>query len=304
MTQRGSDIRARENQSKFAQQRIVNVEKHFSALCQNMSTYARKVAKLRDAGDDISKTLLQYAESEMQTTKAGMTGLAEQLSAVQDYRHAQVERLEYKVVQPLSLYGTACKHAKDDLKSSFSARDKELNEQKKLEKVRQKKPGDRQQISQAESKLQKASVDASRSNRALEEQMDTFEKKKMEDIKTILREFLTVEMLFHSKCLEVYTNAWQCINSISDDDDLEEFRNSLRPLGSNGGGSQTRLNLSHQGSKASLNSTGQSKNSTMDKKQTSKNQKDKTTVQDWDDDDDDDDEDDYDDDEEDDDDEY
>ncbi|XP_071958711.1 CBY1-interacting BAR domain-containing protein 1-like [Antedon mediterranea] len=297
MTQRGSDLRARENQSKFAQQRIINVEKNFSTLCQNMSTYSRKVAKLRDAGDDISKTILQYAENEMQTTKAGMTGFAEQLSAVQDYRHAMVERLEYKVVQPLSLYGTACKHAKDDLKTSFSARDKELNEQKKLEKVRQKKPGDRQQISQAESKLQKATVDASRSNRALEEQMDSFEKKKMQDIKTILHEFLTVEMLFHSKCLEVYTNAWQSINSISDDDDLEEFRNSLRPLGGSESGSRNGLNNSHLGSKASLNSTGQSKTSTMGKKKTSKSQQEKTTVQNWEDDDDDEDEedDDYDD---------
>ena len=34
----------------------------------------------------------------------------------------------------------------DDLKAAFAARNKELNQQKKLEKVRQKNPGDRQQI--------------------------------------------------------------------------------------------------------------------------------------------------------------
>lgn len=34
----------------------------------------------------------------------------------------------------------------DDLKSSFAAREKEINQQKKLDKVRQKAPSDRQQI--------------------------------------------------------------------------------------------------------------------------------------------------------------
>ncbi|XP_041454499.1 protein FAM92A-like isoform X2 [Lytechinus variegatus] len=271
MTQRSADFRARENQSKFVQQRINAVEKHFAELCQDFSAYTRKLARVRDRGDLLSKSLLTYAEAEAPSTKAGLTGFAEHISSIQDYRQAQVSRLEFKVVQPLTLYGTACKHAKDDLKSSFAAREKEISQQKKLDKVRQKAPSDRQQISQAESKLQKATVDATRSNKALEDQMDAFERKRLQDIKSILSEFVKIEMLFHAKCLESYTDAFQSLQSISDEDDLEEFRNSLRPF--NTADSSSRQSLFRGDSKQSLNSTsGSSRPSTVDRRRPTKQQ--------------------------------
>lgn len=256
MSQRAADVRARESQSKFVQQRINDVEKHFAELCQHFSAYTRKLARVRDRGDLLSKSILSYAETEAPSTKVGLTGFAEHISSVQDFRQAEVSRLEFKVVQPLTLYGTACKHARDDLKSSFAAREKEINQQKKLDKVKKKAPSDRQQISQAESKLQKATVDATRSNKALEDQMDAFERKRLQDLKSILSEYVKIEMLFHAKCLETYTEAYQSLQSICDEDDLEEFRNSLRPF--NTADSSSRQSLFRGDSKTSLNSTSAS----------------------------------------------
>lgn len=269
--QRGADIRARENQSKFVQQRITNIEKHYAQICQDFAAYTRKTARLRDKGDDLAKDLLTYAESEAQSTKAALTAFAECISSIQDFSQAKVDRLESKVVQPLSLYGTQCKHTREDLKSSFAARDRELNQQKKLDRVRQKKPGDRHQISQAESKLQRATVDATRTNKALEDQMDAFERKRLQDIKGILSEFVKVEMIFHAKCLETLTDAFQCLQSINDEDDLEEFRSSLRPL--NRTDSNSRLDLPRYDSKTSLNSTGASTNYSTPGRQRSKPKK-------------------------------
>lgn len=269
--QRGADIRARENQSKFVQQRITNIEKHYAQICQDFAAYTRKTARLRDKGDDLAKDLLTYAESEAQSTKAALTAFAECISSIQDFSQAKVDRLESKVVQPLSLYGTQCKHTREDLKSSFAARDRELNQQKKLDRVRQKKPGDRHQISQAESKLQRATVDATRTNKALEDQMDAFERKRLQDIKGILSEFVKVEMIFHAKCLETLTDAFQCLQSINDEDDLEEFRSSLQPL--NRTDSNSRLDLPRYDSKTSLNSTGVSTNYSTPGRQRSKPKK-------------------------------
>uniref|UniRef100_A0A8W4F6V0 Family with sequence similarity 92 member A n=1 Tax=Sus scrofa TaxID=9823 RepID=A0A8W4F6V0_PIG len=81
----------------------------------------------------------------------------------------------------------------------------------------------------AETELQRATMDATRTTRHLEETIDSFEKQKIKDIKTIFSEFITIEMLFHGKALEVYTSAYQNIQKIDEEEDLEVFRNSLCP---------------------------------------------------------------------------
>ncbi|XP_066289938.1 CBY1-interacting BAR domain-containing protein 1-like isoform X1 [Branchiostoma lanceolatum] len=264
------EARAKENQMKFIQDRIAKAEQHFGTLCQEFAGFSRKTAKLRDKGDELAKALLTYAEAEGQSLKSGVTGFAETISAIQDYRQAEVQRLEAKVVQPLTMYGNTCKHAKEDLKKSQTARGKEQQQQQRLEKARQKNPSDRHTISQvnnpnmwlasgssgslaeplAESELQRAAVDATRSDRALEEQMDNFERQKMEDIKKILSDFVHVEMVFHCKALELYTVAHQYLQGINDEDDIEEFRNSMRPPSA-----PARLDLVRANSKTSLSST-------------------------------------------------
>jgi len=82
---------------------------------------------------------------------------------------------------------------------------------------------------QAETELQRATMDATRTTRHLEETIDNFEKQKIKDIKTVFSEFITIEMLFHGKALEVYTAAYQNIQKIDEEEDLEVFRNSLYP---------------------------------------------------------------------------
>ena len=72
-------------------------------------------------------------------------------------------------------------------------------------------------------------MDATRTTRHLEETIDNFEKQKIKDIKTTFSEFITIEMLFHGKALEVYTAAYQNIQKIDEKEDLEVFRHSLYP---------------------------------------------------------------------------
>ncbi|XP_036788938.1 CBY1-interacting BAR domain-containing protein 1 isoform X5 [Manis pentadactyla] len=104
-----------------------------------------------------------------------------------------VERLEAKVVEPLKAYGAIVK------------------------------------MKRAETELQRATMDATRTTRHLEETIDNFEKQKIKDIKTVFSEFITIEMLFHGKALEVFTAAYQNIQKIDEEEDLEVFRNSLYP---------------------------------------------------------------------------
>lgn len=67
----------------------------------------------------------------------------------------------------------------------------------------------------------KASVEVSRVVKGLEEQIDSFEKRKLHDLKTILLDFVVIQLSFHSKTLELLTKAYQDIAEIDEAKDLE-----------------------------------------------------------------------------------
>lgn len=215
------------------------------------AAYARKTARLRDKADILVQEIGLYADMETPNLKRGMKQFADHLAKIQDYRQAEVERLEAKVIEPLKSYGAVVKRKREDLKTTQSARDREAKQMAQLERTRQRNPSDRQIISQAESELQRATMDATRTTRQLEETIDEFEKQKIRDIKRIFGEFVTVEMSFHAKALEVYTLAYQSIQSVDEEEDLEVFRSSLHPPDY-----QSRLDIVRANSKTSLDRTG------------------------------------------------
>ncbi|XP_059972567.1 CBY1-interacting BAR domain-containing protein 1 isoform X1 [Mesoplodon densirostris] len=183
----------RDIQTRQLQDAVTNVEKHFGELCQIFAAYVRKTARLRDKADLLVNEVNVYASTETPKLKQGLKTFADEFAKLQDYRQAEVERLEAKVVEPLKAYGTIVK------------------------------------MKRAETELQRATMDAARTTRHLEETIDSFEKQKIKDIKTIFSEFITIEMLFHGKALEVYTAAYQNIQKIDEEEDIEVFRNSLYP---------------------------------------------------------------------------
>ncbi|XP_015432998.1 PREDICTED: protein FAM92A1-A [Dufourea novaeangliae] len=215
-----------EHEAKFVQDRISNVEKHFAELCTAFAAYTRKAARLRDKGDEIAKVVQTYSQSETvnRSLTAGLSNLSATLSVIGDYRDAEVQRFDAKIIAPLSQYATICKHARDDVKNTFTARDKELTRKRHLDRLRERNPRNRQMISQAESELMKASIEVSRVVKGLEEQIDSFEKRKLHDLKTILLDFVVIQISFHAKSLELLTKAYQDIAEIDETKDLEDFQ--------------------------------------------------------------------------------
>ncbi|XP_048215151.1 CBY1-interacting BAR domain-containing protein 1 isoform X3 [Perognathus longimembris pacificus] len=218
-------LESRDAQTRQLQDAVTNVEKHFGELCQIFAAYVRKTARLRDKADLLVNEINVYASTETPNLKQGLKNFADEFAKLQDYRQAEVERLEAKVVEPLKAYGTIVKMKREDLKATLTARNREAKQLTQLERTRQRNPSDRH----AETELQRATMDATRTTRHLEETIDNFEKQKIKDIKNIFSEFITIEMLFHGKALEVYTAAYQNIQKIDEDEDLEVFRNSLYP---------------------------------------------------------------------------
>ncbi|KAE8608816.1 hypothetical protein XENTR_v10011615 [Xenopus tropicalis] len=220
-------VLSRDAQVKIMETTVGNAEKYFGQFCSVLASYTRKTAKLRDKADELVKNLIDFANTENPELRTALKNMADELAKIQDYRHAQVERLETKVVNPLKLYGSLIKDKRTEIKKFNSVRNREIKELEKLEKLRHRAPSDRHVISQAEANVQKASVDAARTTHQLEEVIDNFQLQKVKDIQKIFSDFLTVEMIFHARSLEVFTNAFQNLQECDLEKDMEDFRTKI-----------------------------------------------------------------------------
>ncbi|KAF6099306.1 hypothetical protein HJG60_004909 [Phyllostomus discolor] len=136
----------RDAQTRQLQNAVTNVEKHFGELCQIFAAYVRKTARLRDKADLLVNEINVYASTETPNLKQGLKNFADEFAKLQDYRQAEVERLEAKVVEPLKAYGTIVKMKRDDLKATLTARNREAKQLTQLERTRQRNPSDRHVI--------------------------------------------------------------------------------------------------------------------------------------------------------------
>ncbi|XP_073164230.1 CBY1-interacting BAR domain-containing protein 2 [Lepidochelys kempii] len=221
-------VLSRDSQVRIMENTVTNAEKYFGQFCALMASYARKTAKLRDKSDLLVKQLIDYANTENPELRSTMKNFAEELAKVQDYRQAEVERLETKVVEPLKRYGVQLKQTQAEIKRFDKVRNNEIKQLEKLERLRQKSPSDRHTLSQAESNVHKVSVDASRTTQQLKETIDEFQKQKLKDVQKIFSDFVTIEMVFHAKALEVYSSAFQKLDDYDFERDMEDFRAKIQ----------------------------------------------------------------------------
>ncbi|KAM5134114.1 CBY1-interacting BAR domain-containing protein 2 [Callospermophilus lateralis] len=201
---------------------VTNAERYFGQFCSLLAAYTRKTARLRDKADQLVKQLVDFANTESPEMRATVRDFAEDLAQVQDYRQAEVERLETKVVMPLKLYGAHIKQTRAEIKKFKRVQKNEIKQLEKLEKLRRKSPSDRQMI--AETNVQRASVDTGRTTHQLEETVDAFQRQKLRDLQRVLSDFVTIEMAFHAKAVEVYSRAFQTLEKYSPERDLQDFR--------------------------------------------------------------------------------
>ena len=112
-SERGSMLRRslenRDAQTRQLQDAVTNVEKHFGELRQIFAAYVRKTARRRDKADLLANEINVYASTETPHLKQGLKNFADEFAKLQDYRQAELERLEAKVVEPLKAYGTIVK---------------------------------------------------------------------------------------------------------------------------------------------------------------------------------------------------
>lgn len=137
-----------EIEAKFIQNRIHSFEKNILDLSNTFSQYSKKAGRLRDKNEEISKALYNYVENEIvnKSLSNGLENFADSLALLTDFGDKRVQFLETKVVAGLAKYKDVCKHAKEEVKEIYTAREKELSRKKQLYKIKEKNPRNRQQI--------------------------------------------------------------------------------------------------------------------------------------------------------------
>ncbi|XP_025776624.1 protein FAM92B [Puma concolor] len=225
-----SIVLSRDSQVRVMEDTVTNAEKHLGQFCSMLAAYARKTAQVRDKADRLVKQLIDFANTEHPEMRATLRSFAEDLAKVQDYRQAEVERLETKVISPLKLYGAHIKQTRAEIKKLKQVQKNEIKQLAKLGKLRQKSPSDRLTISQAETSVQRASADASHTTHQLGEMIEAFQKRKLMDLQKIFSDFVTIEMVLHAKAVEVYSSAFQTLENYDPERDLEDFRAKMHGL--------------------------------------------------------------------------
>ena len=212
-----------ETRSKFIQGRIRTVEKHVPQLGNALGDYVKKNAGLRDRGDRIALILENYAKSENVAVsfKQKLTEFANILLDVGSKRDTQIKNMETKVLEELVEYEKLCKHVRTEMRYANAAVENERLKLRQLRRIRESDPQDREQISIAEAELLKAKGESARSCKGLDEQIDLFERKKLNGLKDVLLAWTIAELHFHSKAIQLFTEAYKVANGIHVASDLE-----------------------------------------------------------------------------------
>lgn len=71
-------------------------------------------------------------------------------------------------------------------------------------------------------------MEVNRGNKEIDGIINHFEERKLNDLKTILIDFILVQMKYHSKCLEVLTASFHDMQNIDEKEDYEHFQKILK----------------------------------------------------------------------------
>lgn len=170
--------------------------------------------RARDKTDELAKVVKTISENENfnPTTEKALENFSNGLAFLADHKTLEVQRLEEKILQDLLQYQLICQNAKEEVKSQFALRDRELSKRKQLDVTKRQKNENEVILSNMQiSKILKEILTVS----------EHFEMQKVSDVKESLTNFILVEMKYHASCLEVLTMMHEDVSAIDEKKDAE-----------------------------------------------------------------------------------
>ncbi|XP_075153075.1 CBY1 interacting BAR domain containing protein Fam92 isoform X2 [Haematobia irritans] len=220
-------LNTKDDRIKIINERINLTEKHLMEMCSTFSLCTRKMAKFRDSYDELSKSLKNYSDEEEinESFSEGLKNFTNALTILADYMDLNVHRMEIKIVNEMAQFDNLCKTTRDNLRTAVIARDKEVLKQRQMLDLKSKFSANN---SAADSELLKAKMEVNRTNKEIDEIISNFEKRKLNDVKSILSDFILITMKYHTKALEALTASYYDISNIDERGDFLEFQKLMK----------------------------------------------------------------------------
>ncbi|KAH8419461.1 hypothetical protein KR222_005915 [Zaprionus bogoriensis] len=222
-----SFLSTKDDRIKIINERINLTERHLMEMCSAFSLLTRKMAKYRDAHDELAKNIKNYADDEEinESLCNGLKSFTNAVTITSDYLDINVHRLEAKIVNELAHFEQLCKATRDNLRLAVIARDKEVLSQRQMLELKSKFAAN---SSAADSELYKAKLEVQRTNKEIDEIISSFEQRKLRDVKQVLSDFILISMKQHTKALEVLSASYYDVCSIDERDDFLEFQKLMK----------------------------------------------------------------------------
>uniref|UniRef100_A0A0K8VG54 Protein FAM92A1 n=1 Tax=Bactrocera latifrons TaxID=174628 RepID=A0A0K8VG54_BACLA len=228
-------LSTKDDRIKIMNERINLTEKHLLEICGSFAACTRKIAKCRNAFDDLAHKVQNFAEEEKinYSLSDGLNSITTSLTVQADYMDLLVHRL---IVNELSQFENLCKTTRDNLRAATIARDKEVLKQQQLMEIKSKFTANN---TAADSELLKAKLEVNRSNKEIDEIINTFEKRKLSEIRSLLTDFILISLKYHTKTLEVLSASYYDVSNIDENGDFNEFQKLMKTKGEPTGRKQT-----------------------------------------------------------------
>lgn len=201
------------NDEVVASQRenVKKLEKELVMLKKSIEKYSGKLSKSKKRNDNIGKSIRKLFEGEKGEVKETLQQFSEILFNVGKYQEEHVDKIYEKVIGELSLSRCRCKQATFNIDLALKHQKDETRKEKQVNKIKESVPFDKQKLAKAQQSLLASAIEAEKAFTCLEEELETFEQQRVDELRAILLAFTESELMYHSHALELYTKAFNVL---------------------------------------------------------------------------------------------
>jgi len=200
-----------ENNPQLIMDRVSSTEKKFQELSFAFNNLVQTKTQMRDRTDAVTLILNDFGV--LDGANSVVSNLARGLAACQEPLDRASERLNLTAAKTLQSTLKFCPTARVQIKKAVKSRTVELKAAQRIARNREKGISDYRKLAKRASESQTATENASKARNILMDAIETFERKRFNDLHCVLRDYVLSELNYHAKSVECFTNCFKLLNS-------------------------------------------------------------------------------------------